>query len=154
MNMEYKNLIFDNYSELFLEKSWDWLNDDEIKKLTLTPDFTKKEQKVFFDSLPHRKDYYIKGITYNEKPIGACGLKKITSTSAEYWGYIGEKEYWGKKLGGEIIDFLMDVAKKMGLENIYLHVSEQNERAIRLYKKKGFAIDAIENQILKMKYYL
>ena len=32
------------YTEEFLELSWLWLSDPEIKELTMTPDFTKKEQ--------------------------------------------------------------------------------------------------------------
>ena len=37
-------LSFGRFDEIFLEKSWHWLRDPEIKWLTMTPDFTREEQ--------------------------------------------------------------------------------------------------------------
>ena len=91
-----QKIKFVEYNEIFLEKSWEWLNNKEIKYLTCTPDFTKEQQKKWFLSLKDKKDYFIKGVLYNDTPIGVVGLKNITNTNGEYWGYIGEKEYWNK----------------------------------------------------------
>lgn len=134
------------YNIDFLDYSWNWLNDPEIKKLTNTPAFSKEDQLSFFQSLPERKDYYIRGIVYNGKPIGACGLKKITKTDAEYWGYIGEKEYWGKGFGKLILTAMIDKAKELGLSSVYLKVITDNPRAISLYNRLGFEIES-ENDI-------
>jgi RimJ/RimL family protein N-acetyltransferase len=129
-----------DYDLVFLEKSWFWLNDPEIKSLTMTPSFTKKDQQVFFESLPDKKDYWIKGVTYNNVPVGAMGLKHITKKDAEYWGYIGEKEYWGKGIGSFMLDQAINKAVEQELENIHLRVTKNNKKARDLYIHKGFKV--------------
>ena len=130
------NFVF--FSRHFLAKSWEWLNDAETKALTLTPDFTKEQQETFYASLPSRTDYLIWGIALAGKPIGACGLKHVTETEAEYWGYIGEKQYWGRGLGHLMIGHCEEIARVKGLKELYLHVGVDNARAKRLYEVCGF----------------
>lgn len=76
-------------------------------------------------------------------PAGAMGLKHITSHDAEYWGYIGEKKYWGKGIGAFMIDEAIKKAIVIGLQQLYLHVDRNNERAKQLYIKKGFQISGV-----------
>jgi RimJ/RimL family protein N-acetyltransferase len=146
---DYKSLSFVEYNEIFLEKSWKWLNESEIKKLTLTPTFTKEQQVQFFNSLKERKDYFIKGILFNSEAIGACGLKNIDkqNQTAEFWAYIGEKQLWGKKLGVKILDEMFNQAKLLNLKSITLNVSAENIRAISLYEKIGFVKTSTQNKI-------
>lgn len=84
------------YDEKFLDYSWDWLNDSEIKQMTLTPDMTREGQRRWFAGLSSRDDYHVWGITYDSLPIDAVGLKHIDydSHEGEYFGYIGNKTYW------------------------------------------------------------
>ncbi|EPJ8277656.1 GNAT family N-acetyltransferase, partial [Citrobacter freundii] len=98
------------YDESFLVLSWLWLKDPEISALTMTPEFTKEEQLIFFRSLEKRKDYFIRGITYQNEKIGAVGIKNINQDKGEYWGYIGEKKYWGQGLGKEIMEKILSEA--------------------------------------------
>lgn len=139
-----KNIKFVEYSEIFLEKSWEWLNDKEIKYLTCTPDFTKEQQKKWFLSLKNKKNYFIKGVLYNNIPIGVVGLKNITDTNGEYWGYIGEKEYWNKGIGMHLINHIIEYSKTLKIQKIYLKIIKQNVRAFKLYEKVGFKVK-IEN---------
>ncbi len=134
------NFVF--FSRDFLAKSWEWLNDAETKALTLTPDFTKEQQEAFYASLPSRTDYLIWGIALAGQPIGACGLKHVTETEAEYWGYIGEKQYWGRGLGHQMIGHCEEIARAQGLKELYLHVGVDNTRARGLYEKCGFVEEA------------
>lgn len=145
---------FVEYSREFLEKSWEWLNDKEIKDITMTPDFTKEQQEKFFNSLPGRTDYLIKGILYDSVPVGACGMKNITEKDAEVWTYLGEKEFWGKGIGKEITKFLIQWAKDKGLESIYWKTYEWNERAKSLYIKSGCTIEKVENGIVLARFML
>ena len=145
------SIEFVEYSLIFLEKSWFWLRDDEIKHLTLTPDFTREQQMNFYNSLSDKKDYFIKGIESNGMPIGACGLKKINNYDAEYWGYIGEKKYWGQGIGKEMMNYIISITKKKHLKSIYLSVSRSNIRAQKLYEKNGFVIERINDDIIKMR---
>lgn len=128
------------YSRDFLELSWHWLNDSEIKKLTGTPDFTKQQQEDFFASLP-RVNYLVWGVTYENEPIGVIGLKNIDNGSAEYFGYIGEKKHWGKGLFSKILDVIRLECKKINVNCIYLHVAVDNHMANKAYIKNGFVVE-------------
>lgn len=143
---------FPEFDRVFLTLSYKWLSDSTIKYLTQTPDITKENQEKWFASLPDKNDYYIRGIAVDNKPIGACGLKHITSEAGEYWGYIGEKDYWGKGIGGRMLAFIEEYAKSLGLKQIYLHVLHDNERAMRLYVKNGYeAVPEAANMIKMIK---
>lgn len=142
-----------DYTEEVLNKSWNWLNDPEIKELTNTPDFTKEDQKNWFSKLQQMENYYIKGISFGGKIIGVAGLKKIDTNkkNAEYFGYIGEKQFWGKGLSKQILSEISYIAKEnLNLESIYLNVVSNNIRAIKAYGNFGFKIDSIIKDNVKM----
>ena len=126
------------YDLTFLELSWNWLNDSEIKKLTNTPTFSREDQINWYDTLEIKKDYLIWGVQEGETKIGVCGLKKITKIDCEYWGYIGEKTYWGKGIGRIMMEMLEFRAREMQLQSIWLQVLDDNLRAIKLYEKLGY----------------
>lgn len=149
-----QEIKFVEYNEIFLEKSWEWLNDKEIKFLTCTPDFTKEQQKKWFLSLKDKKDYFIKGVLYNDTPIGVVGLKNITNTDGEYWGYIGEKEYWNKGIGKDLINYISHYSCILNLKEIYLKVIKDNIRAIKLYQKMNFKEFLEENNLIYMNLHL
>lgn len=142
-----------DYTEEILDKSWNWLNDPEIKKLTNTPDFTREDQKIWFSKLEDMKNYDIKGIAFGEQIIGVAGLKKIdlNNKDAEYFGYIGEKQFWGKGLSKQILSEILRSAKEEHtLESIYLNVIPDNIRAIKAYENFGFRIELIVKDNVKM----
>jgi RimJ/RimL family protein N-acetyltransferase len=140
------------YDERFLEMSWIWLRDQEIKQLTMTPDFTKEQQLVWYAGLWNRKDYLIWGIELNGEPIGAFGIKNIDSGNGEYWGYIGRKELWGKGIGGWMVNNAILQAVEIGLCRLYLKVAVENKRAIKLYTKSGFIIKNTTEEVIYMEY--
>lgn len=133
---------FVTYTEEFLNLSWVWLNDPEIKALTLTPDFTKHDQVDFFKKLPLRVDYKISGIVVNSERAGACGLKNIKNGEAEFWCYLGLKKYWGAGLGRFIVEHAESESKKFNVSSLYLKVGKSNLRAIKAYEKNGFNVDS------------
>lgn len=133
-------LDFCSYDKDFLNLSWNWLNDEEIKKMTMTPDFTKKDQERFYEKISNSSDYKIFGIVLNKEKIGVCGLKNINESSGEFWGYIGEKRFWGMGYGSEMLSFIVNLAKSIELKTLYLKVSKENIRAISLYMKNKFLI--------------
>jgi len=144
------SIKFCEYEEIFLDLSRVWLRDQEIKELTMTPDFDDEGQKKWYKSLKNKEDYYIRGIKYKEKPIGVVGIKNINSDSAEYWGYIGEKDYWGMGLGKYLLDYCYRYAQSIGLSFLYLKVAIGNDRAIKLYKKMGFKVQSNDEEVLTM----
>lgn len=136
--INYKKTQLVNYDRQFLDLSWDWLNDPEIKSLTMTPDFTRAQQFEFYNSLCDREDYKIYGVVFEGAPIGACGLKNIKSDVAEVWLYIGEKKCWGKGVGEVILDRLEKKASALFLKKLYLKVLKSNHVAKKLYIKYGY----------------
>lgn len=139
---ELGNLSLIPYTIECLEKSWDWLNDPEIQKLTMTAPFSRAQQENFFHSLPTRDGYNIWGVSLaGVGLIGAAGLKNQQASAAEYWGYIGERSFWGKGLGYKLISAIEGKARQLQLSDLYLKVSATNTRAIRLYAKVGFTVD-------------
>lgn len=145
------NVSFVPYDDVFFEKSASWLSDPEIKYLTMTPDLDDKTRKEWFEGLSLREDYYIEGIMLDDEPIGAVGLKHIdlNNRTGEYWGYIGEKEYFGKGIGHIMVEHMIRYAKSIGIQLVSLRVRNDNERAKRLYQKRGFKrIDEINDVLI------
>lgn len=135
------NIEIVKFDTTFLEYSWKWLNDPEIREMTNTPYFNKKEQENWYHRLLETDNYLIWGIQIDKTPIGACGLKNISKIDCEYWGYIGEKEYWGNGVGSFILQKLIEKAIEMKIQSIWLKVLKSNKRAIRLYEKMEFSLE-------------
>ena len=146
-NLEVEFVEFDR---VFLGVSWKWLMDDEIRTLTNASFITKSKQEEWFASLPSQADYYIWGIKYLDIPIGVCGIKHKTLKNGEYWGYIGDKNYWGKGIGKVMLQFIEHKAKMMNLNALYLHVSSDNIRALKLYSHYGFLIESKDRNLIRM----
>lgn len=139
------NVTYSKFSEEFLDLSWFWLKKKNIKELTNTPNFTKKQQREWFENLDNMNDYIIKGVLFNNSKIGVVGLKNITLKSGEYWGYIGEEDYWGRGIGKKMITYIITISKDLKLEYIYLNVLKNNKRAINLYESMGFKFSENES---------
>ncbi|MEI6122901.1 MAG: GNAT family N-acetyltransferase [Bacteroidota bacterium] len=145
---------FKKFNRKYLDLSWKWINDPELKDMISAKTITRAEQIIWFNSIQALPNYSIWGIENDGNPIGVCGLKNISKEDAEYWGYIGEKDYWGKGIGSEILEFLMAYAGNKKLKSIYLYVTNTNGRAKKLYEKHGFITEEIKENIIKMRLYL
>lgn len=51
---------------------------------------------------------------------------------------IVKQEYRNRGIGSELIDFVIEKAKKMGYKELSVGVDKDNEAALHLYQKKGF----------------
>ena len=79
----------------------------------------------------------------DEEPAGLAALYRDADGSAR-----GEMiQVWvspvfrGAGLAGELVDFLVNCAKNHGFDKIRAEVMASNQRALRLYEKRGFEID-------------
>jgi RimJ/RimL family protein N-acetyltransferase len=124
------------FDRRFLDRSWEWLQDEETKRLTMTPDFTRQDQQRFFDSLPTRSDYRIWGVV-----LAGC----------EPIGYIGDKSLWGQGLGGEMLVAVEAEARRLGLTELVLQVATDNVRAMRAYENSGFQLAGEQAGVLVMR---
>lgn len=155
--MEHRSIIqiqIRDYDRRIFEKSWEWLNDPQIKHLTVTPDPDKESLERWFANLSARKDYYIAGAWRDEEPIGVLGIKHITTSDGELFGFIGEKKYWGKAVAVDMMKYTMDYARKLGLSSIYTLIIKENINSIKLNHRLGFVYEKdIDEQMIQMRYY-
>ena len=153
--MEYRKIVeaeFKEYTREVLEKSWQWLNDPQMRELTATPLFDKESQEKWFESLKTRKDYFIKSVWHKDKVIGVVGLKHLTDRHGEVFGYIGEKEYWGKTVGVQGMEYIIEYAKSINLDCIYSVVLKSNLSSIKLDRRLGFVRDRdIDENTIQMR---
>ncbi|PTP92705.1 GNAT family N-acetyltransferase [Vibrio splendidus] len=140
-------VIFDNE---FVELSYKWLNDDNVKKLIDSNGVSKKQQEAFIKSLSNRKDYIIWGVVIDKVKVGACGLKNIENNTAEMFCYFGELDYTGKGWGGILLETLFRNASEIGVSLLNLKVFNKNERAIKAYIKSGFIETSIDDKYTYM----
>ena len=80
------------------------------------------------------------------RSVGTIGLSHIDRTHrrAEYGILIGEPGARGKGLAAEASRLLLDYAFQiLGLIRVYLHVFPDNEAAICLYERVGFAREGV-----------
>lgn len=80
-------------------------------------------------------------IDLDDKYIGYCSLSGFDQTSrhCELQVEIGDKVHWGKGLGREIVDILLDYAfTHRNMNRVWLKTHSKNERAIRCYLACGF----------------
>ncbi|WP_436415298.1 GNAT family N-acetyltransferase [Petrimonas sp.] len=156
--MEYRKLIdveFKEFDREALEKSREWLNDPEMKELTMTPDFDKESQEKWFESLKNRTDYFLQTTLHNGNPIGVVGIKKMTEKDGEIFGYLGEKDYWGKTAGVQMTQHLIDYATSRNLESIYCITLKTNVRLYKLCRRFGFEVEKdVDDKSIMMRLYL
>ena len=134
------NVTLVPYDRDYLDRSYDWLHDPEIKAMAMAPDFTRDDQEAFFAELPQREDYKIWGVAADGRPIGVGGIKNIAGGDGEFWCYIGEREYWGKGIGGRILELCEEKALELGVTRLTMTALETNERSLNAYRKAGFEL--------------
>ncbi|HZJ87113.1 MAG TPA: GNAT family protein, partial [Erysipelothrix sp.] len=97
----------------------------------------------------------VEGYTYlvsvDDKPIGTCALMNVDMRNrhAELSIVIGEKEYWSKGYGSQIMEKLLAWGfEGLNLRKLYLHVFAFNKRAINLYEKFNFKKEGTLKEML------
>ena len=81
------------------------------------------------------------------QPIGTISLMRVDEVngSAGVGISIGEKPLWGKGLGTDAMNALLDFGfGQLRLERIWLDVYDFNKRAKRSYEKSGFVVEGIQ----------
>src|SRR4249919_1610447 len=79
-----------------------------------------------------------------DRLVGTCAFSQLDGDngSALYHITIGEADAWGRGMGTEATQLMVDHAfGTLGLHRIALYVFEFNERAIRAYKRAGFVVE-------------
>ena len=81
---------------------------------------------------------FVDGKVAGTAGIDAVGTKYKTKHRAEF-GVSIAKEYWGLGLGRALTEACIKCAKEAGFTQLELDVVSDNQNAVALYKKAGFA---------------
>lgn len=80
-----------------------------------------------------------------EKVVGSATLSFHLTEANRHKAELGitvHDDYQNLGLGTIMINHLLDIARKKGLKKVYLLVNADNSRAIHVYEKCGFKIEA------------
>ncbi len=125
-----------------------WYTDDEITRLTRYQPGPMHNEEIerFFASRVLGADAlaFAVHVRANDRLIGTCALSQVDGDngSALYHITIGERDAWGLGYGTEATDLILKHAfDHLGLHRVALSVFAFNDRAIRSYRKSGFAVE-------------
>lgn len=119
-----------------------WMNDEDVIQNFKISENNKNMDSViaFIKNSFNDKHKHFAIVDDEDRYMGTISLKNISlaSHSAEF-AVVLCGEYIGKGIGEQATKLLLDYAsKELKLSSIYLNVLQQNERAIKMYRKLGF----------------
>jgi RimJ/RimL family protein N-acetyltransferase len=129
-----------------------WVNDPEVTRhLLLHRPISLKCEQDFIDGLYKSEQEVSLGIVVREtdRLIGGCALHRIDARSrtASLGIFLGAKDAWGHGHGAEATRLLVGYGfDTLNLHRVWLHVFEDNARAIRCYEKAGFVREGVLRQ--------
>lgn len=121
-----------------------WISNKQAVIYSLSaflPERDPEWSRQYLEQIVSDPDAWIQVISIDGSNIGFCGLSGISEVNkcAEFFILIGDSEYWNKGIGTEVGIFVLDYGFSiMGLNRIWLTVSEPNLGAMRSYRKIGF----------------
>jgi diamine N-acetyltransferase len=102
--------------------------------------------------------YYV--IRYNDAPVGFSKIVFDARHPAIEAAHVTKldriyllKDYYGLKLGLELLNFNIDLAKNNNQSGMWLYAWIGNERAVRFYQKVGFEIIGLHQYYVNERHY-
>lgn len=130
-----------------LPRYMEWLNDPEVRRgLMVFLPLSSVEEDEWFETMmkspPEEKPFAVDARTPEGwRHIGSVGLHdyRPIPRHAEIGIVIGDKTYWDKGYGTEIMGLIIKVAFEVfNLNRVHLRVYGNNPRARHVYEKIGF----------------
>lgn len=137
-----------------------WLNDPDVRQgILIHHPFSQAEEENWYEEmLKHPIDERVLGIEIrlsgehevgssilegeeHWKLVGSLAFNNIDwrNRSAEFGIMIGDKAYWNQGYGTDAVRLMVTYGfHTLNLHRIFLHVFENNPRAIKAYEKAGF----------------
>ena len=135
------NLRFEKFEEKHIPIYYAWRNDPEVA----SNDQSGFIRPMGYEEVESWSARMVEGLTFvaydGEVPLGTCAFMNpdYRNRHAELAIVIGNKDYWSKGYGTEIMKKLLEWGfEGLNLNRLYLHVFSFNKRAIGLYEKMGF----------------
>jgi len=138
--------------KLTLEHAHDfhrWISNKEAVVYSLSaflPEREREWSQQYLQQIITDPDSWNQVISIEGSNIGFCGLSGISEVNkcAEYFILIGDSTYWNRGIGTEAGRFVLDYGFSiLGLNRIWLTVSELNIGAVRSYRKIGFVEEGV-----------
>jgi RimJ/RimL family protein N-acetyltransferase len=139
------------YRSLSIEDVW-WIteihNDPEAAKFINDYPHTEHEirEALRKDVEGGREKHIVAELDGDPAGCVSVGASSGRSRHVAWLGIEVRKKYWGMGIGSSLMKRAIKLAKDMGCRKLMLGVTEGNERALRLYKKFGFEIEAYEEE--------
>ena len=86
--------------------------------------------------------------------VGNCTLTRLAGQKMQHRATVAIailRDFWGLSIGSAMLDVMLETARAWGVEIVELEFIEGNERAQRLYEKKGFVIVGSRPNIFKLR---
>ncbi|KAJ53587.1 RimJ/RimL family protein N-acetyltransferase [Clostridium tetanomorphum] len=136
--------------------AYEYMNDSELKRLLgnkIPYPMILEEEERWFENLINSENSYDFAIEdlKSGKYIGGCGINQINwlNRIATIGIFIGDKNYWGKGYGTDVINTLVKfIFEQMNMNKVKLKVFSFNERAKKCYEKCGFRLEGVLRQEL------
>lgn len=91
---------------------------------------------ILKSELENSNSYYIV-VKDNSNIVGFAGIKLVIP-DCDIMNIVVKKDFRNQGLGSLLLKNLINLAKSLGVRNIFLEVDEKNAPAISLYNKYGF----------------
>lgn len=140
--LKFRNLLIDDASWIAEAE-----NDEEAAKFWEAFPRTEHEFKQQIEKVLKEGREKTIVAELNGEPVGIVDVGPETGRCrhAAELGIFVRREHWGKGVGSALMKKAIKLAKELGLRKLVLNTTEGNERAIRLYKKFGFEIEAYKS---------
>lgn len=137
------------------EIAWKWRNDPEVFKYTgaqYDHTITYEDEIAWIRKVRQNADQIRCAIEADGIYVGNIYLTDITSDTAHYHIFIGNKEYWNRGIGRQASILILNKAfYELELKYVLLRVRKENKAAVRLYTSLGFISEAEELDWILMK---
>ncbi|SFQ47949.1 Ribosomal protein S18 acetylase RimI [Lachnospiraceae bacterium XBB1006] len=117
----------------------------QTRFLTRTPEeitMTVDDERKYLENRLDEKGAVQIGAYLDDQLVGLGSIWGVGGTSRNAHrcevGISLDEEYWNLGIGSRMMESLIDVAQRVGYEQMELHVLSDNEQAIHLYEKYGF----------------
>lgn len=113
-----------------------------------------EQEEQFLDRISKQNNALFITAEFEGIIIGNLNFSGGTRPRTEHTGEFGVsvlKDYWGSGLGTELVKFLVDWCKNLGIiRKVNLRVRTDNVAAIHLYKKLGFNVEGVITRDLRI----
>lgn len=155
MEIKTNRLIIKSLSINDRKEMIDLLNNNEIKKTYMIPDFVNEEESIeYFNKLLNislNDKHYLNGIYLNNYLIGMINDVYIDNKEIEI-GYFINPIYWNKGYATEALKAMIDYLFNIGFKRIIAGYFEENIASSRVMAKSGMKpIDFTDNILYRNK---